>query len=79
MLIFSIPLFLAALFAGLATGTGLGFFIWGLGVPLLWSFVYSKALNWFAKLIPSRPGWHFLVSATLVQLALVALLVWAVA
>ena len=79
MLIFSIPLFLASLLVGLASGDGFRFFLAGVGIPLLWSFVYSKSLNWFANLSPARPGWQFLAGATFTQLAAVALLVWAVA
>ena len=79
MLVFSIPLFLASLLVGLATGTGFGFFLAGLGIPFAWSFAYSKSLNWFANLSPPRPGWQFLAGATLTQLAAVSLLVWAVA
>lgn len=79
MLIFSAPLFLASLLVGIATDTGFGFFLAGLGIPLAWSYAYSKSLNWFATLVPARPGWQFLVGATSIQLAVIALLFWAVA
>ena len=79
MLIFSVPLFLASLLVGLATGTGFGFFLAGLGIPLAWTYAYSKSLNWFATLAPARPGWQFLAGATLLQLAVVVVLVSAVA
>jgi hypothetical protein len=81
MLIFSIPLFLASVLAGLVADSIFdgALFVVGFGVPFLWSFAYSKSLRWFVNLNPAKPAWQFLAGATLAQLVAVALLIWVVA